>query len=93
MDLVLPVKRKWFEQIKSGQKGCEYRICSPYWQRRLVGKRFDRVIITLGYPKKSDTSRRLVFPWSGCDITQIIHQEFDYTPTAVFAIPLIKEVP
>lgn len=65
--LTLPLKRKWFELIRSGEKREEYREMSPYWKRRLESahwggfRHFDRLVFTLGYPKKDDTERRLEF--------------------------------
>lgn len=33
--LILPIKRKWFDMIKSGEKKEEYREIKPYWTKRL----------------------------------------------------------
>ena len=33
--LTLPIKRKWFEMIKTGEKKEEYRALSPYYISRL----------------------------------------------------------
>lgn len=32
--LVLPIKKKWFDMIKSGEKKEEYREIKPYYARR-----------------------------------------------------------
>lgn len=32
--LILPIKKKWFDMIKSGEKKEEYREIKPYWSRR-----------------------------------------------------------
>ena len=32
--LILPIKKKWFNMIKSGEKKEEYREIKPYWTRR-----------------------------------------------------------
>ena len=32
--LVFPLKREWFEKIKSGEKTHEYREVKPYWEKR-----------------------------------------------------------
>lgn len=32
--LILPIKRKWFDMIKSGEKKEEYRELKPYWKSR-----------------------------------------------------------
>lgn len=34
--LVLPMKKKWFYMILSGVKKEEYRVCKPYWRRRVA---------------------------------------------------------
>lgn len=33
--LTLPIKKKWFDMIKSGEKKEEYREIKPYWTNRL----------------------------------------------------------
>lgn len=35
--IVMPIKKKWFDLIASGEKKEEYRERKPYWARRLVG--------------------------------------------------------
>lgn len=84
--LILPVKREYFEQMRDGTKLAEYRLVTAYWRRRLVGRAFSHVIITLGYPKRDDTARRLVFPWRGYKIETIQHPHFGPAPVSVFAI-------
>ena len=32
--LILPIKRKWFDMILSGEKKEEYRERKPYWEKR-----------------------------------------------------------
>ena len=34
--LTLPIKRKWFDMILSGEKTDEYRENTAYWRRRLL---------------------------------------------------------
>ena len=36
--LTLPLKKKWFDMIKTGVKKEEYRAANEYWATRLVGK-------------------------------------------------------
>lgn len=93
-DLVLAVKEKWFKQIKSGTKTEEYRLYHDYWIKRLLGKTFDRVVITWGYPKKTDQERRLYFKWVGHPIKNIkYHDAFGNKPkTKVFAIDLTRPI-
>ncbi|MCR5248361.1 MAG: hypothetical protein K6E14_11325 [Paludibacteraceae bacterium] len=100
--LTLPLKREWFDMIKSRIKTEEYRDINEYWITRLFPKseiavikdfclsglkyiddpmdrsriiaaniklflelndvdNFEEVEFTLGYPRKSDHSRRLTF--------------------------------
>lgn len=33
--LILPIKKKWFDMILSGEKKEEYREMKPYWETRL----------------------------------------------------------
>ena len=33
--LVLPIKKQWFDMIKSGKKKEDYREITPYWASRL----------------------------------------------------------
>lgn len=41
--LVLLIKKKWFDMIKSGEKKEEYREIKPYWTKRLNNE-FDRML-------------------------------------------------
>lgn len=84
--LHLPLKRCYFEQIRDGSKDEEYRLCTPFWRRRLAGKTFDRIVLTLGYPPATDASRRLERPWRGYSIKTITHPHFGPAPVQVFAI-------
>ena len=72
-DLVLPLKREYFEQIKHGEKLEEFRLCTPYWAKRLEGREYGRVVLTLGYPSRNDTERRMVRPWRGFTKRRITH--------------------
>lgn len=67
--LTLPLKKKWFDMIKSGEKKEEYRERKDYWFNRFYHSmnpdgtscKYDRLVFTLGYPKSDDTERRLEF--------------------------------
>src|SRR3990167_986135 len=85
--LILPVKREWFEEIKAGNKSWEYRLQTAYWAKRL-SKDYDQVIVTLGYPMRTDVDRRLAFPWRGYKETTVVHAEWNNVPQHVFAIRL-----
>ena len=96
-ELVLPLKREFFEQIRTGNKTEEFRLLTPFWKKRLEGRSFDRVVLTLGYPKKEDHARRLVLPWKGYCIKEIAHPFFGPDPVMVYAIdvsgrPLVSSV-
>ena len=86
MELVLPLKREFFDAIKAGTKTEEFRLRNDYWRKRLEGKTFDRVVLTLGYPKRDDQERRIVLPWKGYRECQITHPLFGSAPVDVYAI-------
>jgi hypothetical protein len=85
-DLVLHVKRIYFEQIRDGSKPEEFRLCSLYWKKRLEGRSYDRVIVALGYPQMDDSERILTRPWKGFMQRRITHPHFGDMPVDVFAI-------
>lgn len=86
--LYLAVKKCWFDEMKAGTKTEEYREMTPHWIKRLSGKNFKTVVITLGYPPKNNLERRLVFPWHGYDVKSIQHPHFGNRRIMVFAIKL-----
>jgi hypothetical protein len=85
--LYLPLCAEFFEQIKAGTKMYEYRRDNSYWRARLLGKGgFDGIVLTKGYPKAGDESRRLFRPWLGMNEERIRHPLFGSTEVDVFAI-------
>ena len=62
-DLQLSLKREYFEAIKDGSKSEEYRLYNEYWWKRLIGRSYTSIVLTLGYPPKDDMSRRIIRPW------------------------------
>jgi len=72
--LILPLKRHWF------------RLRNAYWTKRLVGRHYDTVVFTLGYPPKSDTARRIEAPYRGYELTTVTSPEWGNVPQEVFAI-------
>lgn len=36
--LIFPLKKEWYEKIKSGEKTIEYREVKPYWTKRICSK-------------------------------------------------------
>jgi hypothetical protein len=91
MNLQLALNSQYFEEIQSGAKTEEYRLCTEYWKKRLVGREYDQLIFTKGYPKKNDESRKMHFQYSGYTIKTITHPHFGVCPVEVFAIR-IKEI-
>lgn len=87
-DLQLAVNGEYFDAMKRGEKTEEYRLVNPYWGRRLRGRDYDRLIITRGYPRKDDDSRRLVMPYDGYEIKTITHKHFGPDPVKVYAIKI-----
>jgi ASC-1-like (ASCH) protein len=88
-DLVLHLKSCYFREIKEGRKQFEFRLVKPYWQKRLVGKTYDRVIFWDAYkPGGPDTV--IVFPWRGYEVQTIQHAHFGPDPVEVFAIHAIE---
>lgn len=51
--LVLPIKKRWFDMIKSGEKKEEYREIKPYWTKRFENyyeiAKLNRVVFRNGY--------------------------------------------
>lgn len=84
--LTIPVKGIYFDQIRAGTKPREYRLMTDYWHKRLVGRDYDYIVLTRGYPKASDTERRVVLPWLGYEVETITHPHFGADPVQVFAI-------
>lgn len=84
--LILPLKHKWFVEIREGRKPFEFRLRNAYWTKRLEGRHYDRVVFTDGYPAKSDTARRIEAPYRGFEKQTITSEEWGNVPMEVFAI-------
>ena len=72
--LTLPIKKKWFDMIVSGEKKEEYREITRYWKRRLLetcfpvvepGTRIFQIAIQNGYSKNA---RKAILNVSGIDV-------------------------
>lgn len=85
-DLHLPLKAEYFDAIKAGTKPEEYRLNTDFWRKRLQGRTYDRIVLTRGYPRRDDASRRLVLPWRGYSMKTIKHPHFGPDAVEVFAI-------
>lgn len=84
--LCLNLKGEYFDQVADGTKPYEYRLCTDYWRKRLVGRLYDGIIIKRGYPKRDDTSKIIQRPWRGYEAQTILHPHFGPDPVEVFAI-------
>lgn len=89
-NLIFHVRKEYFDKIKNNEKKVEYRLFNNYWKIRLEDKKFDNVIIQLGYPKTFEKDKTLKFKYQGYKIETIIHKEFGSKPVKVFAIELEK---
>lgn len=84
--LQLAVKAEYFDAMKRGEKTEEYRLVNAYWGRRIFGRWYDRLVITRGYPKRDDASKRIEIPYDGFEIKVITHPHFGPDPVKVYAI-------
>ncbi len=85
-NLQLAVNGEYFDAMKRGEKIEEYRLVNSYWCRRILARKYDRLIITRGYPKRDDMSKRIDIPYEGYEIKMITHPHFGLEPVKVFAI-------
>ncbi|MGG7139837.1 ASCH domain-containing protein [Klebsiella aerogenes] len=85
-NLQLAVNGEYFDAMKRGEKTEEYRLVNSYWCRRILARKYDRLIITRGYPKRDDMSKRIDIPYDGYEIKMITHPHFGPEPVKVFAI-------
>lgn len=84
--LTLALKREYFDAIKSGTKLEEYRQVNEFWTKRIHDREFDKVVLTLGYPRNDDNERRIERKWNGYKTKSIKHPLFGDDPCIVFAI-------
>ncbi len=87
-NLVLHLKKEYFEQIKAGEKLEEYRLVTEYWKKRLEGRNYGQIILLCGYPKRGDEANKITRPWRGFEVKTICHKHFGDAPVNVFAIRL-----
>ena len=62
--LVLPIKKKWFDMIKSGEKKEEYRKINDYYNSRFSKYSFDKpfeILLRNGYGKNKPTIKCLIY--------------------------------
>lgn len=84
--LHLSLKAEYFNAIRDGTKPEEFRLVTQYWSKRLQGRQYDGIHLTLGYPARDDHARHLHRQWRGVTIKTITHPHFGPGPVQVFAI-------
>lgn len=90
--LTLRLKAKWWHQIASGQKTVELRRFTPHNRRLLESREYDEIHLWLGYPSKSEVSKRLKRKFVSCNLDTILHEEFGSEPVMVFVIDVSQPV-
>lgn len=91
MDLILNLKKEYFIEILNGTKVEEYREVKDYWTKRL-NKEYDKVIIKMGYPKKGDKTKEMIFKYNGYIKKKIKHKHFGDKEIEVYAIQLSERI-
>jgi len=59
--LIFPLKKEWYEKIKSGEKTIEYREVKPYWTKRLWHEGGSLTFNTISYDYEA-TKDVFLFP-------------------------------
>lgn len=90
--LILNLKGIYFDAIESGEKTEEFRLVGAFWDRRLVGRTYDCVIVAKGYPARGQADRRIVFKWKGYQKRTITHPHFGCEPVEVYAIDCSERI-
>ena len=70
--LHLTLHRRWFDEIASGRKTQEYRLCTAFWVRRLEDRTYDEIQFRNGYNKDAPTMR---VEWLGISMCEFDGQE------------------
>lgn len=60
-NLQLAVKSEYFDAMIRGEKTEEYRLCNDYWNKRIMFREYDRLIITKGYRSATIPVAELMF--------------------------------
>ena len=84
-DLFLILKGKYFEEIRSGIKTSEYRLCTDFWRKRLMSKPWRTVTFQLGYNRNAPRIRKRIVDISE---TTVKYEFFGPDPVRVFEIRL-----
>lgn len=86
--LTLNLNGVYFDQILAGEKVEEYRLRSGFWNKRILGRHYDKIVLLRGYPKGGgvEGKTRLELPWRGWKFDTIVHEHFGPDPVTVYAI-------
>lgn len=87
-DLMLHLKAKYWFEILEGTKTEEYRLDTPYWRKKLLGRDYDYVILCWGYPKANQDERKIVRKWRGVRHVAIRHEIWGNQQRLAWAIRL-----
>lgn len=63
--LIFPLKKEWYEKIKSGEKTVEYREVKAYWTKRF-------------YSELSDKFQKRFYPAKFCDYESFCKNEYGF---------------
>ena len=88
-ELVLHLKRKYFDAIRAGTKVVELRRVTAYWCSRLdgdKGRQYTHTHFVLGYAPLDEPYSNIVRAVQKIERTAIVHEEFGTEPVEVFAI-------
>jgi hypothetical protein len=85
--LFLILQKKWFDQIKSGEKREEYREAKPYWVNRIEGREYSHIIFQNGY---ASDAPRIEIEYKGYYKKKLKHEFFNNKQVTVYALKLGK---
>lgn len=83
--LIFPLKKQWYEKIKSGEKTIEYREVKPYWTRRLFNARQKHDVENNFSAYKINESKDTIF-----EITMPCYLQLGYKPETRLKAKIIK---
>lgn len=92
--IYLSLKKQWFDLIKSGEKRIEYRKLGDFWKKRIfqgTDKPIPFAVFTLGYPKRTDKSRRLFARIDKVDIGRCPYEGWEGQDFYRIHFTLVKE--
>lgn len=84
--LTLRLKAVYFHDIANEVKPWEYRLATPYWRTRIEGRQYDYVLLTLGYPARTNLDHQMLKPWRGYVEQPLVHPHFGPDAVDAFAI-------